>query len=54
MAAKKKSMKNKGTYATYKAENRAHKNKIAKLTRHVAKFPNDEKAQAELSRHSET
>jgi hypothetical protein len=36
------SKKGKGTYAEYKADNRAEKNKIKKLERHCKLFPNDE------------
>lgn len=43
--AKKKSLKGKGTYAAYKAESRAEKNKAAKLARHLRKHPNDEQAE---------
>lgn len=45
-----KSNKGKGSYATYKAENRAYKNKIAKLEKHIRTYPDDEKAQENLER----
>ena len=48
--AKQKSSKGKGSYAQYKTENRAYKNKIAKLEKHIRTFPDDEKAQENLKR----
>lgn len=48
MPAKKKSYKGKGEFLTYQNENRAKKNKIAKLQRHISKFPNDDQAQKAL------
>ena len=48
--AKKKSQKGKGTYATYKTENRALNNKIARLERRVRQNPNDKVAAAALKR----
>lgn len=51
---KKLSRKNRGSwkiqYASYKAENRQAKNKIARLERIVAAFPNDLQAAAALAR----
>lgn len=46
--AKKRSNKGKGSFATYKAENRVYKNKIRKLERHIKKFPDDEAAKENL------
>lgn len=48
--AKQKSSKGKGSYAAYKTENRAYKNKIAKLEKHIRTYPNDEKAKENLER----
>lgn len=48
--AKKRSMKGKGSYASYKTENRVYKNKIAKLERHCKKYPNDEEGKKTLTR----
>ena len=45
-----RSWKGKGTYAVYKTENRATKNKIKKLERHCRKFPNDEVGKANLAK----
>jgi hypothetical protein len=45
-----KSGKGKGSYATYKSENRAYKNKILKLEKHCKKFPEDELAKENLKR----
>lgn len=43
--AKKKSLKGKGTYAVYRAEGRAEKNRKIRLARHLKRHPLD--AQAE-------
>lgn len=45
----KHSSNGKGSYAAYKAENRALKNKRAKLERHIRQQPNDLQAQSALS-----
>lgn len=45
-----KSNKGKGSYASYKAENRAYKNKLRKFESIVKRFPNDEKAKETLER----
>lgn len=50
MAKLKPSAGKKAHHTAYKAENRALKNKIAKLERHVLKFPGDEQSAAELKR----
>lgn len=41
MAGKKKSYKGKKQYAAYKNEDRAAKNRAARLKRHLRKHPND-------------
>lgn len=51
---KKVSRKNKGTYAVYKTEGRAHKNKIRKLQNHLEAFPHDEQAKKAVERLSKT
>lgn len=48
--ANKKSWKGKGSYAEYKTDGRALKNKIKKLERHCKRFPNDEVNQANLAK----
>lgn len=48
MAKQKKSYKGSKQYATYKSENRARKNKIMKLKRHLKAFPDDQKASGAL------
>lgn len=48
MAGKTTSASDKARHAVYKSENVYAKNKVAKLTRHLAKFPNDEVAKAAL------
>lgn len=45
-----KSKKGKGSYAKYKTENRAYKNKIRKLERHCERFPEDEVGRKNLER----
>jgi hypothetical protein len=45
-----KSRKGKGSYANYKTENRAYKNKIRKLEKHCKKYPEDEVGQKNLER----
>ena len=50
MATAKNSKKGKGSYATYKTENRAYKNKLRKMERIVKRFPNDEEAKKTLER----
>lgn len=50
MAKRKSSQKGKGTFAAYKTEGRALKNKIARLERRVKSHPNDEVAKAALKR----
>lgn len=49
MGVKKSSRAGKGSYAVYKAAGQAFKNKIAKLVRHMAKFPEDEGAKKALA-----
>lgn len=44
MAVKKSSKKGKGNYQSYKNEDRAGKNKLKKLQRHLKKFPGDAQA----------
>lgn len=44
MAVKKSSNKGKGTFLAYKNEDRAGKNKLIKLQRHLKKFPGDAQA----------
>jgi hypothetical protein len=39
--SKKKSMKGKGSYAAYRAESRAEKNRAARLAKHLKSHPND-------------
>lgn len=48
MAGKTTSASQKARYSVYKAENVFAKNKVAKLKRHLALFPNDTIAQAAL------
>lgn len=48
MAGKTTSASQKARYAIYKSENIFAKNKVAKLKRHLEKFPNDEIAKAAL------
>lgn len=39
--SKKKSLKGKGTYAVYKAEGRAEKNRAKRIAKHLKNHPND-------------
>lgn len=48
--AKKRSMRGKGSYASYKAENRVYKNKVAKLERQCKQQPNNKEAKKALER----
>lgn len=48
MGAKKRSLRGKGSYAVYKAENRSAKNKARAIARHVKNNPNDDAAKAAL------
>lgn len=48
--AGKKSMKGKGSYASYKTSGMALKNKIKKLERHCKKFPDDKSGKENLER----
>lgn len=48
MAGKNTSASQKARYALYKSDGIFAKNKVAKLKRHLAKFPNDEIAKAAL------
>ena len=49
--AKKSSNKGKGSYSTYKTENRGWKNKVRRLETIVRNFPNDEKAKEALEKY---
>jgi hypothetical protein len=44
------SKRQKEHYQAYKLQNRAHKNKVKKLTRHCKKFPNDKESARNLLR----
>lgn len=48
--ARQSSKKGKGSYASYKTENRGYKNKLAKLERHCKKFPDDKVGKENLER----
>lgn len=50
MASKKKSYKGGKQYKLYAGENRARKNKIADLKRHLKKYPDDQLAKSALTR----
>lgn len=50
--SKKKSKNGKGVYLTYRNDNRAQKNRIARLERHLRTHPNDETALAALNASS--
>lgn len=50
--AGKKSLRGKGSYAAYKAENRVAQNKKRKLERHLKQHPNDEQTKSALSKAS--
>lgn len=54
MASKTSSPGQKDHYKRYKAENRWEKNKVAKLKRHMKKFPNDEQTAESLQKKSHT
>ena len=43
--AKKRSLKGKGSYASYKNENRLEKNREARRARHAKRHPNDKQSQ---------
>jgi hypothetical protein len=47
---KSSSKRQKEHYQAYKLQNRAHKNKVKKLTRHCKKFPNDKESARNLLR----
>lgn len=49
MATGKKSRKGKGTYAVYKSDGRACKNKVLKLQRHIKAHPEDATASVALA-----
>lgn len=48
--AKQKSMKGKGSYASYKSESRAYTNRVKKFERIVKENPNDEEAAKTLKK----